>query len=399
MTAQKKIKPALITGLAFALLPATYFHNQYAISNQPAPPVWEEAARAPLVTVKNVTAGSYHGVIEAYGEVKAVNNLALGSEVTGRVIWQNPAFADGAQVRKGEDLLRLDDTEFQVALANAQQALSEAELALQQEEQQHSQARQNWELAGFKEKPSDLVLRIPQLNAAKAKLKAAQAQVTKAQRDLRLTHVKAPFDAVVLNPTATLGSFIQPGGTLANLQRSDTAEITLSLSPVQWQQLPANTDGVIAKIVSQQDGSVSWEGHIKRLSSTVSTETRQRSLVIAVDKPLEQHSPLLFGSFVNVEIQGAMKNGMMEIPSFALTPEGYIWYAEKGELKRHKTSPSFGYGGQLFIPQSDLPENIQLITQPMASYLPGMKVTTRDTEAAAQNTVVSTVVSQAGGAQ
>ena len=167
------------------------------------------------------------------------------------------------------------------------------------------------------------------------------------------------------------------GATIATLRSSQSAEITLTLAESQWRQLPEKLEASQAIIRSVSNSEVSWSGIAKRLSSTVDPVTRQRALVIAVDHPLEQKEPLLFGSFVSAEIQGRAQDDLLSIPAFSLTAEGEIWLVENNQLVRRKVKPVFSDDGQLFISQQDLPEQVQLVRHPMASYLPGMTVNTR----------------------
>lgn len=374
MKLNKRWQPILLTTLALATIPAALTYTDYAISNQAQPEKLPEKIVAPRVTVLPLSTGSYSSVMQAFGEVRAVDEISLSSQITGRVVWRNAKFAVGGRINKGEVLIRIDDTDFQTALANAKQMQAEAALALQHEERQRDQAARDWQRSGIKEKPSALVLREPQLDVAKSRFRAANAAVVQAKRDLALTQLKAPFAAVVIQRSVALGSYVESGTVVASLRASDQAEVSLSLSARQWQQLPAKPVGLEVMLQSRDQNGVQWPGRVQRLSATIDANTRQRSLIVTVDKPLDQATPLLFGSFVRAQIHGEKVSDLFALPASALTADGYIWHVTDQQLQRARRAPLFSSEGQIFVPRGELPESIQLVRKPMSGYLPDMRV-------------------------
>lgn len=374
MSKKSRWQPILLTTLALATIPVALIYTDEAISNQPWPEKQEERVVAPRVSVVPVTAGSYQSRMQSFGEVRAVDEINLSSQIAGRVVWRNSAFAVGGRVQKGETLIRIDDTDFKTALANARQALAEAALALQQEQRQQQQAKRDWQRAGISEKPSALVLREPQLKVAKSRHQAAKATLRQAERDLAQTQLKAPFDAVVVSRQVSTGSYLDVGSAVANLRASGHAEVQLALSALQWQQLPADPTGLDVSLHSRDQAGVRWPGRVQRLSNSIDANTRLRSLVVAVDKPLDQPQPLLFGSFVSAEIRGAEVADLFAIPPSALTADGYIWHVVDDHLQRSRRVPAFSSDGNVYVPRGDLPTEIQLLRKPISGYQVGMNV-------------------------
>mgnify|MGYP000731221608 FL=1 len=161
---------------------------------------------------------------------------------------------------------------------------------------------------------------------------------------------------------------------VATLRASDQAEVALSLSANQWQQLPDNPVGLPVVLQSRDQNGVQWQGRVQRLSATIDANTRQRSLIVVVDQPLDQDQPLLFGSFVGAQIQGAQVPDLFGVPASALTADGYIWYVSDQTLQRARRAPLFSNAGQAFVHQGALPDHIQLVRKPMSGYLPDMRV-------------------------
>lgn len=381
MTIKQRWKPVLLTALAFATIPAALIYTDYAISNQSLPEQIPEKDNIPKVTTLSLSSGKYSSMIQAFGEVQAVEEVSLSSQISGRVIWRNSNLSHGAQIEKGDVLVRLDETDYKAALANARQTLAESSLALQQEKRQHSQAIKDWARSGIQQKASALALREPQLNAASARYKAAIAMVNQAKRDLNQTQISAPFNAVVIDRNITLGSYIESGSVLATLKGSDQAEVSLALSDQQWRQLPNSINHLKVDIYNPNDPSYQWLGQVNRLSSVIDHKTRLRNLIVTIDHPLNQSKPLLIGSFISASIQGAEIDNLLALPASALTADGYIWWVEENRLKRKSVKPVFDHQGQIFITDRDLPKQIQLVRKPLQSYLPEMRVKAQIAEA------------------
>jgi RND family efflux transporter MFP subunit len=374
MQHNKRRRSLIVTAIALVAIPLAIGYTSYAISIQPEPEQSKTKITVPRVSIQLLNTGTHHSSITSFAEVRASNEISFSSLVAGRVIWRAPGFINGQQVTKNESLLRLDDTEYREALAIAQQNLAEAELILQQEKQQKSQAVIDWQRSGLTEKPGALVLRKPQLKLAKARFNAAKISVSHARRNLAETTVKAPFDGVILNRSASLGSFIKVGTVLATLRGSAEAEIVLTLSASQWQQLPQDLSSTTVQLSDPDQLGSRWQGEISHLSETIDPSTRQRSLMVRVKEPLAQQPPLLSGSFVSAHIKGRAVDKLFAIPSTALTADGYIWDVVDNRLQRHKSRPLFSANGKLYIPQSELPQQMALVVKPLASYLPGMAI-------------------------
>ncbi|WP_271272949.1 efflux RND transporter periplasmic adaptor subunit [Aliamphritea hakodatensis] len=389
MTIKLLPKKLIITLLSVAGLGGACLYTAAAIDNQPSAEQFEETVTAPRVTVLELTPGSFTARINGFGEVTSTDELSLSSQISGRVVWRNPDFTDGRQIRKGEILLRLDDTDYQTALAQAQQNLADANLALQQEKHQSSQAKKDWQRAGLTTQPSDLLLRKPQLAAARARYRAASAAVTQARNNLAHTELKAPFNGVVSARNVSVGSYLQPGSELAKLRASDRAEVRIGLTASQWQQLPEDPATASVRLFSK-DQQTRWEAQVLQLADAVSPTTRLRELIISVEQPLEKDTPLLTGDFVAISITGRQQANLFAIPAAALSAAGYIWYVEDNLLKHSARKAIFSKDNQLFIPRGDLPASLQLVRKPLASYLPNMQVS----PVTEQQTLATTEISQ-----
>ncbi|MGF1717524.1 efflux RND transporter periplasmic adaptor subunit [Photobacterium chitinilyticum] len=364
----------LVSLLAVVSIPLTMLYTDYAISNQPAVVTLKEQLPLPRVTVQQVSAGDHSGLIEAFGEVKATENLTLLSQASGQVIWKSEQFTVGNKVKKGEPLLRIEDSNYRVALTNAKKELANANLALLQEQRKHKRAKQDWKRSEIGEKPSDLALRKPQLEIAQTQYKAAKEQVAYAQNNLSHTQIYAPFDAVITSRTATLGTYLSQGSSVAKMKSIDSAEIKVALSEREWQQLPESLHGVTVTVWSTYNSQQHWNGKVESLALVVDEHNRTRNLTIKVARPLEQEDSLLFGSFVKVQLQGKEQQNTFNIPSSSVTADGYIWLEQDQKLVKHKVSTLFNNDKYVGVARENLPEQLNLVRKPLSNYVEGMQV-------------------------
>ncbi len=352
-----------------------------ARANLPAP-TKEEVILHPDVSVTTVSTGSYNAQITGYGTVSPHFELTLTSRVAGQVTTLSNAFEAGKLIKKGDLLVQLDTTEYKEALAQAQKDLSDAKLTLLEEEREALQAKAEWNSSGLTGEPaSELVFHGPQVAAAKAAVTAAEAAVQTARVDLSYTRITAPFDALVVERSVAPGSFAQAGSTIATLYSTDRAEITINLSAAQWAGMPdietLNKGTWPVTLVHAQTGRT-WAGYILRASRQANEQSRQQSVIVALDHPLNSDSPLLFGSFVTVNIEGPPKDGLWALPGSAFSQKGEIWYVKPDNtLASFTTEPVFSHGQSIYVtPPEDIAGAPQkVLIHPLNHYLDDMAVT------------------------
>ena len=154
-------------------------------------------------------------------------------------------------------LLELEEADFLTSVASAKANLAQAEAAHAQEKARSEQARLNWEDLGYDEEPNELVLRLPQLREAVARVNSAETLLAQAERNLKRSKIKAPFDGVVDKIELDVGDFLNRGSTCATLLDLDPMMITGDISETELLDLTKES-GV--KVITN-DGQV-FEGQI-----------------------------------------------------------------------------------------------------------------------------------------
>ncbi|MCQ8885077.1 efflux RND transporter periplasmic adaptor subunit [Pseudoalteromonas agarivorans] len=367
--------PVVVTLVAIVCIGLAISYNGQKMAQQANGPKPEPAKSvAPNVSVINAVPSTYQAYVSGHGEAKAHWALSLKAQVKGEITNMSEQFATGNVVKKGQVLAQIDNTEYLQAVASAKATLADAKLALQEEQDLGNQAKREWQRSGVTQAPSSpLVFRTLQLEAAQATADNAQYALQTAQRDEKNTHISAPFDAVILSRDVVLGTYVSIGDTLATLNSTDKVEISVPLSLSQWQNLASDKSGEV--ILSDVTTQNQWQGYIARFEQHLDDSSRQRSVVVALDKPFEQATPLLPGTFLAVQIAGKALNNVIKLPASAVSQEGLIWYVnEQNTLMSIQAQKLFERGDYVYISPIEGHTNLRVVARPLVSYLNDMLV-------------------------
>lgn len=374
-----KLGTVLVTVAAAVSIAAVIAYTSTKMNSQRLKPTLQSTPTYPNVAVINAKKGTFQAQIEGYGEATAKYNLQLSSEIAGTVKSLSDKFETGAEFKQDELLLGLNTVAYEQYVAAARAELAQAKLDYLEEQRQGEQALTEWQASGMTGEPdSPLVLRQPQLDAANSVLLNAQKSLDSALRELQLTQIRAPFDAVVVSRSVDLGSYIQQGAAIATLASTDRVEIRIPLSSYQWQNLePTTSNGHPnwpAEVINI-DGTATWAGYVQRVEQHLDSDTRQRSLVVVVDKPLTFSQPLLAGTFVKVAVSGRQLSDLWQVPAAAITQDNMIWYVdENGQLARFIAQKQFEKDDAVYIlPPADM-ERADIVARPLNTYTQGMLV-------------------------
>ncbi|WP_028112489.1 efflux RND transporter periplasmic adaptor subunit [Ferrimonas kyonanensis] len=372
-----KTKPVTLIA---TLIGAASIAGALAFNSTPSDALLAEPSESPVlvpdVSITLIQPQTAQSKVIGFGEVRAHHQLSLSAQVSGQLMLLEDALASGNRVRAGQLLAQLDDSDYRQALAAAEKQLADAELALLEEQRQVEQAKQEWQNSGLKGQPdSPLVLRQPQLKAAQASVSQAQSSVVVARRDLERTRIRAPFDAIVVDRNVEPGSRVQAGDVVATLYSTDRVEIRLPLSESQWHNLPVQTPKNWSVTLTSVDGQSQWQGRVIRREQHYNSDDRQRSLIVAVDHPLDQTVPLLTGTFVQAAIPGRQLRNVWQVPSTALTTQGQIWLVQKDNTLRPLDAQVLFHQEDLsYLKATSGPDSVKVVSRPVNRYLSGMRV-------------------------
>ena len=342
----------------------------------------------PVVEVMIAKKSRHQVIVRGYGNVRAAEIIRLVSEVAGKVIYVSPSLVEGGSFDRDELLVKIDPAHYQVAVTLARAKVKEAESKVAILEAEARQAREEWKLTRgdtIEELPPPLVLKEPQLMAARAALKAARAQLEKALLDLERTELRAPFKGMVKEEDVGIGQYVAKGQTLATLYGTEIAEVVVPLEreELRWLEVPGFTIPHKAKgskaFVRVRIGKdvFSWEGWIARAGAQVDEKTREVRVIVIVNGPYQHVPPLISGLFVGVELMGPELSGIIRVPRCALLPNDKVWVVDNAGLLRLKDVKVSRLEAKWALVERGIEVGQRVVISPLKVMTQGMEVRTR----------------------
>ena len=232
------------------------------------------------------------------GSLKSRQGVMLRPEASGRIA--RLGFSDGAQVRRGQVLVQLDD-----ALQQAQ---------LQQAQAQASIARTN--LQRSRELVAQNFVSQSAVDQNAAAMQVADSQVALALAQLTRMRVLAPFDGTVGIRAVQLGDYVKDGADLVGIEDLSALHVEFTL-PERY----------IARVRTGQRVELSldalpgrqFKGRIDALDSQVDPNGRAIRVRASVDNSGALLKP---GMFARPRVVFSVREGAIVVPEEALVPQG-----------------------------------------------------------------------------
>ena len=297
----------LVTGIAVMV----------GFSSMKKPPEEKEKVdNTPIVAVENISVAPMTLEVNSYGMVKPKYETQLVAQVNGEIVELSDIFVRGGFVKKDQLLARIDPSDYHAALIDAQASMASARAALETELAQGKVAEREWRQIE-NSSPTELSLRKPQLAQELARVKAAQASILRAERNLERTEIRAPYDAMIDSRNVGLGSFVSVGSKIGHVLGTAIAEIRLPVADnqlaflVKTKSTKAGVNAQVNLIGTYAGQDTLWQAKIVRSEGVIDNKSRMSYLVAEINDPyrLKKSSdssaaPLRFGSYVNAKIMG-----------------------------------------------------------------------------------------------
>ena len=374
------ITPLIVLGLglgAYALLHHT----------KPEPDKRDEGSRPVNVFVDTATRGPVQLDVLTAGEVRSRASIDLVAQVSGRIVAVSDEFTEGGTVLPDTALLHIEDTDYQLALKQAQARVAEATVAVELSLADADVARKQLRNSP---NPSDLALKKPQVAEARARLLAAEADLEQAHVNLSRTRVTLPFIGRIDSTYVDIGQFVTAGTPLGRAFATDKVEVRLPITDAQLASLdlpigyvaPPGKELLIEFSAEVANQHQLWHGKLKRLDASIDSATRLLYAIAEVDDPYgsnasETGMPLAVGLYVNALIRGREITEAIRVPRTALRAGNTLYVlGANGRLDIRNvnvlhSSPQFAVIGD------GLQQGEQYIVSTIRNPIPGMALQAR----------------------
>jgi len=282
------------------------------VQMRPEPPKKERVMLAPLVEVMELEPMTANFTVYSQGTVLPRTETVLSAEVSGTISEISPKFIAGGVFAANEVLLRIDPTNYTVALQQAEALVKQRQIEFDGASKLRDQ--------GYRAES--------EYASAAAALATARAEQVRAQRNLERTFIRVPYEGIVRSKESDIGQFVNPGTRLGIVFATDYAEVRLPLTDLDlaFVDLPnaadisasGSADGPLVTLSAVQKGKpVEWSAKIVRTEGVVDEKSRVTYAVARIADPYRLHgdgNPLPVGTFVSAAIRGAAAESVIQVP-------------------------------------------------------------------------------------
>jgi membrane fusion protein (multidrug efflux system) len=229
------------------------------------------------------------------GSIEANEQVEIRGQVSGLV--RSITFQEGSPVKKGQVLVKIDDTELRAQL---------------------SEALTRQSLAAENERRASLLLKKEAISreeydVARAELKSAQAQTQLVRAQLSKTSVIAPFPGRIGLRNISVGEYLIPTTVVANLVSTDPVKITFAVPEKYASQVKANSQ----LLFTVAGSDTRYKAVVYAVEPGIEAATRTLQLRARAANPSGALRP---GSFANIELPLATIADALLVPSQAIIP-------------------------------------------------------------------------------
>lgn len=353
---------------------------------KPAPEKKDDTQRFISLYVDEVRSDEVTISVFAQGEVRPKTEIDLVPQVSGRIVGISESFAEGAEFDPGETLIKIDDTNYKLAVIRARARVAEATVAVQRELANAKIKEEHWLDKRSSGEPTAYALNKPQVMEAEAKLLAAEADLQEAKLNVARTEINVPFLGRVSEKSVGIGQYVTAGTRLGRVFSTDTVEIRLALTDAQLEelQLPIGfmADAFNAPVVvfkaSVGSNEHSWTGRIVRTKASIDTQTRMIYAIAEVADPYglgsDEGAPLAVGMFVSAEIAGVSSQLAMVLPRLALRNANKVYVINDNNRLEIRTVKVLSTSEDTVLVTAGVEPGEKVVTSTIPAAVDGMEV-------------------------
>ena len=353
---------------------------------RPEPVKVEAPENALAVKILKMESSQAVLLVQSQGSVLPRTRTSLISEVSGAVLEVSPQFMVGGTFDKGDTLLTLDPSDYEVALQRAEASLISRQAQLTFEQARATQAEKEWAMTGrpYAEAPI-LALREPYLDEARANVLQAEAEVKQALQKLQRTTIRAPYAGMVSAKLVDVGQYVTVGTPLGESFAIDVVEIRLPLTDkdmsmmnkVEFSSAADAPKIVLSALVGGQ--TVVWDADLVRSEGVVNQLNRAQYVVAQVADPYGIIRPadgpvLLVGTFVRASIAGKTLSNVFRVPRHAMLEGKQVALVDaQSRLRLTSVKTTFGNDDFYYV-SAGLKAGDEVIVSAIGTAIEGMKV-------------------------
>ncbi len=345
------------------------------------------------VRVIEVAAEPVRLFVESQGKVQAARTVNLSTPVAGTVDWISPKLEAGGYAAEGEPLLRLESSDYEIALARSEAAL---EQALAEEAHARAEFERLRELGGRRLASESQIQNAERLaNVTAARISEIETQLRQARLDLERTELAAPFDAVVQSRRVELGQYANRAENVAVLYGANEVEVRLPLAIRQlgYLDVPLDFRGELEREAApavRLEGMYGgkrhfWTGRLVRAEAAIDPDSNSVQAIVRVTQPGAQAVgnskesakdtiPLPIGLFVEAAISGREIDDIIALPRAVIRNNNQVLVVDAENKMRYREVEIFRFEEERVLISGGLRPGEIVCVSPIQAVVDGMSV-------------------------
>ena len=275
------------------------------------------------VSVVEVQYGDVQPIVSLFGEVITSRRSELRARVGGQVIQVGENFKEGAVVKKGELLLRVDNFEYK-------NSVTEETAKLEVMNRDFERADELFKQGSISEQFRD--------NALLEKIQQ-ELVLSEAEKDLRDADLFAPFDGVINDVQATLGKQVSTfNDKIGEIIDIKNMEVRFSISKAQYGRLLEDESQILGRAIEMRwtvgQKDLVFNASISRVGAEITSNTGGVNIFANIELDKEQETPLRPGAFVRLRMPDKSYKSVISIPETAVYEDQYVYIIKDQRLRK-----------------------------------------------------------------
>jgi len=276
---------------------------------------------------------------------------------------------NGERVKRGDLLVRLDDTAIRDTVQSADESARAAAQSFEQAERQYQRLKtlQAQGMSSIQAMEDAEIRR----NNAQSDLVAARARVATARQQQQRTEVRAPFDGVVSDRKVSPGDSAQLGKELIKVMDPASMRFEGLVSADRMSEIKLGQT-----VYFRVNGypQVDFEGKVRRIAQAANASTRQ--VEVLVDFAGAQQ-PGVAGLYAEGRVQTSSVSALM-VADGALVREGdkaYVWRIDGGKVAKSPVNLGARDDRQgLYVVTGGVKQGDRILRNPTSTLINGQRV-------------------------
>ena len=302
---KKHIYKVTLVAAALFVMSCTSKEKEPVVDNSPAIPV----------KISQVVDNSSSQFLSVSGKIQASNSANLSTRLMGFVNKVHVSVGDN--VRKGQLLISINNTDLQAKRAQVNASITEATAAYNSAEKDYNRFKNLFADRSASQKEMDDMT--ANFDMSKARLEAVRQMKNEINAQFAYTNISAPFSGVVTSKTVETGDMANPGQPLISIESPGDFEVLAMVPETEISQIKKGAQvDVVVKSIHQ-----SLKGKVTEVSTSAKHSGGQYLVKIDLGKV---KANILSGMFVTVQfpVEKQANSSIVLVPVDAIVTHGQL---------------------------------------------------------------------------